>query len=154
MQKIKGNLLDIDTGIICHGVNCQGVMGSGVAKQIRSKYPKVYETYRRYMAHCHENYTDKDALGVYQLVQVTEQLQVANMFTQVNYGNDGSRYVSYDAIEESFSDLCKNLQYQGHTGTIYFPKIGAGLGGGNWNIIEKILDETIPECYNPTLVEL
>ena len=28
----KGNLLDVTSGLIAHGVNCQGVMGSGVAK--------------------------------------------------------------------------------------------------------------------------
>ena len=32
---------------ICHQVNCQGVMGSGVAKAIRDKWPQVYEEYKR-----------------------------------------------------------------------------------------------------------
>ena len=40
-----GNLLDAPQKVIAHQVNCQGKMGSGVAKVIRDKYPKVYETY-------------------------------------------------------------------------------------------------------------
>lgn len=40
---IEGNLLDSTTDIICHQVNCQGKMSSGVAKAIREKYPKVYD---------------------------------------------------------------------------------------------------------------
>lgn len=150
MQKIKGNLLDIDTGIICHGVNCMGVMGSGVAKQIRNTYPLAYNEYVKF---CRKR-EPHDLLGCYQLVKVTDTLHISNMFTQLLYGNDGIRYVHYDEVANSFEALCKTLQFDGYTGTIYFPKIGAGLGGGNWNIIEKILDETIPQCYNPTLVEL
>ena len=33
--------------IICHQVNCQGVMGSGIAKQVREKYPNVYNSYKK-----------------------------------------------------------------------------------------------------------
>lgn len=33
--------------IICHQVNCKGVMGGGLAKQIRDVYPNVYYIYKR-----------------------------------------------------------------------------------------------------------
>ena len=42
----NGNLLDAQTAVIAHQVNCQGVMGSGVAKQIRDKWTNVYTAYR------------------------------------------------------------------------------------------------------------
>lgn len=47
---VNGNILtfperDEDT-IICHQVNCKGVMGAGLAKQIRDKWPDVYDRYR------------------------------------------------------------------------------------------------------------
>ena len=41
----KGNLLDAQTDVIAHQVNCQGVMGSGVAKQIKEKWPDVFKQY-------------------------------------------------------------------------------------------------------------
>lgn len=44
-QIVHGNLLDIESGIIAHQVNCKGVMGAGLAKQIRLKYPIVYQAY-------------------------------------------------------------------------------------------------------------
>ena len=41
------NILEsFNIDILCHQVNCQGVMGAGLAKQIRSKYPEVYEQYK------------------------------------------------------------------------------------------------------------
>ena len=41
IRYVKGNLLDSDCTYICHQVNCKGVMNSGIAKQIRKKWPSV-----------------------------------------------------------------------------------------------------------------
>ena len=41
-----GNLLDAPVDYICHQVNCQGRMGSGIAKQIKKRWPRVYEVYQ------------------------------------------------------------------------------------------------------------
>lgn len=46
---IDGDLFTTNAQIICHQVNCQGKMGSGVAKQVREKYPHVYEEYKGYV---------------------------------------------------------------------------------------------------------
>ena len=35
--------------------------------------------------------------------------------------------------------------------TIVFPKIGAGLGNGDWNKIEKIIDKTVGDKYETYL---
>ena len=40
---IDGDLFDTDAKFICHQVNCMGKMGSGVALQVRKKFPHVYE---------------------------------------------------------------------------------------------------------------
>jgi len=32
--------------------------------------------------------------------------------------------------------------------------IGAGLGGGNWNIIKKIIDETVSDDFKKILYKL
>ena len=43
-MKIKhGDILSVANGIIVHQVNAQGVMGSGLAKQIREKYPMAFD---------------------------------------------------------------------------------------------------------------
>ena len=51
MNKIKvklGDICSVNSGIIVHGCNAQGVMGSGVAKAIRLKYPQVFEDYKNF----------------------------------------------------------------------------------------------------------
>ena len=43
MVEIKiGNVFDTDAKYICHQVNCKGKMASGVAKEVRERYPDAY----------------------------------------------------------------------------------------------------------------
>lgn len=42
LKHIKGDIFKSNADAILHQVNCQGVMNSGVAKQVREKYPIVF----------------------------------------------------------------------------------------------------------------
>lgn len=130
-----GNLLDVESGVIVHGCNMQGVMGSGVALAIKTKYPKAYEDYKRYCPNA--------KLGdvIYSEISKEPRLRIANALTQQNYGRDGQRFVSYQAIQYAFSSVCEMAQ--SHNLEIHFPLIGAGLGGGDWSIISNIIENQI-----------
>lgn len=39
------DLLLSDCNVICHQVNCKGVMNAGIAKSIRKRYPEVYKVF-------------------------------------------------------------------------------------------------------------
>lgn len=101
VQELVGDVTSPTVGIIGHGVNCQGVMGSGVAKAIREKFPQAYTEYKKLC----DRTKPESLLGVTQLVQITDDLYVANMFTQLNYGADGKQYASIVAIREAISSL-------------------------------------------------
>lgn len=142
IKYIRGNLLDATQSIIVHQVNCQGVMGSGVALAIKMKWPKVYEDYKDLGIP-----TDgRDILGEIQLIRVSKDLEVCNLFSQDQYLPRGKRHTSYDAIEVGLRSL-KALR----KGDIAMPKIGCGLGGGDWKIvsavIESVFDDRIVYIY-------
>ena len=59
---VQGDITKSDCDIICHQVNCQGVMNSGVAKAIREKWPEVYDNYKRW---CDREEYKEDLLGHY-----------------------------------------------------------------------------------------
>ena len=139
----KGNLLDVTSGVIAHGVNCQGVMGSGVAKAIREKYPLAYRTYLKKVQKCVEfNNNTSALLGQVQFCSTSDNevftgpnVVVANCFTQDFYGTD-KRHVNYEAVAKCFQTLYVR---SGMYGQLNIPKIGAGLGGGDWSVIESII---------------
>lgn len=48
IQIVNGDLLEASEDILGHQVNCQGVMGSGIAKILRDRYPNLYPEYKKY----------------------------------------------------------------------------------------------------------
>jgi O-acetyl-ADP-ribose deacetylase (regulator of RNase III) len=140
---IEGNLLDVDKGIIVHGCNARGVMGSGIALQIKQRYPLAYKEYLN--AHT----ISGSVLGTVSYVFLGK-LVVVNAVTQESYGRENYRYVSYDAVAKCF-EMINNLALKLYTPVVNFPLIGAGLGGGDWNIIESIIDSTLDDRIEKNL---
>src|SRR5271167_114181 len=46
IKYLNKDITTVDEGIIAHGCNCQGVMGSGVARFLRDKYPQIFPYYQ------------------------------------------------------------------------------------------------------------
>lgn len=142
-QYIKGSILDAPQKYIAHGVNAQNKMGSGVAKVLYEKYPEVKEQYHSYFDNVVRRFDKRndEILGIVQNVQVTNKI-ILNCFTQEYYGRlnienkMSHKYVSYDAIFRCFTSIKKQGIKE-----IAIPKIGAGLAGGNWDIISQIIDD-------------
>lgn len=131
----EGDLLKAK-GIIVHGCNARGVMGSGVAKQIRAKWPLAWTAYRAK----YETF-GKLRLGDAQIVPVEEGVWVVNGITQDAYGQDGKRYVDYEAVKMVFERVKTWARL--HDTRVHFPLIGCGLAGGDWNVVAPIIEEAI-----------
>ncbi len=141
---VEGDLLQASEDIIGHQVNCKGVMGGGVALQIKNTYPLVYEVYK---LHCNGVNPTSNLLGDCQIVPCKMRL-VANLFGQDGYGI-GKQYTDLDALRKS---LIKLKDYaQDHNNSVALPYlIGCGLGGGNWDDVYKIIDDVFID-YEVTL---
>lgn len=112
--------------IMVQQVNTQGVMGSGLAKAIRNKYPMVYEHYRT------EYELELLTLGYTSYIEVEPDKFVANICGQEFYGRDGKRYTDYEALRSGLEDV--KMMAQALNVDVVIPyKIGCGLGGGDWN---------------------
>jgi O-acetyl-ADP-ribose deacetylase (regulator of RNase III) len=138
MIEQEGDLTHAGHGIIVQGCNAQGVMGSGVAKAIRERWPQVFDVYRK-------TYEDKGLrLGqtVWVKVQDSPVLMIANSITQQFYGRDQTvRYVDYEAVRTCFREV--GAAARKHDMAVHYPKIGAGLGNGEWGVIERIIKEEL-----------
>lgn len=157
---VNGNLLDAKEDIIAHQVNCMGVMGAGVAKQIREKWPYVYYRYRE---RCYAGAVKPvSLLGDCQFVHLDKTdgrgCIVANLFGQYDYGR-GRAFTDESAFRKALKGLSFMLTNRSHNfkeplASIAMPyKIGCGLGGGNWDNIYKIIEEELSD-FNVTLYKL
>ena len=146
---VKGNLLDSNCDYICHQVNCQGVMGSGIARQIRERWPEVYERYVS-MVDRH-NIRGEGLLGKILIADTNDGKRIINMFAQDFNGYYGRRFTSYDAFAQCLMLIQPYVQGDRSVG---FPKnIGCGLGGGNWKVISALIEEILGPNSNVYIYE-
>ncbi len=140
----QGNLLDSDCTVIVHQVNCLGIMDEGIAKQIKEKYPCVYEDYKRI---CDQQEEIGDLLGHVQIVDTKEGKYIANLFSQKDTGRNEykTNYEAFDRGCEILSGIIigKNNNPEIHNKwTIAFPySIGCGLAGGTWKKVYDIINK-------------
>ena len=145
------NLLNTDANYICHQVNCQGKMNSGVAKAIRERWPIVYTKYLEAWQNAPRRL---QLLGTILPVDINsyepktwpEQPTIINIFSQEYYGYDGKRYTSYDAFDNCLQGI-KEAVPKGSK--IAFPyKVGCDRGGADWEVIFTMIKSHLGEDYN------
>jgi len=139
----QGDILAVEKGIIVHGCNARGVMGSGLAKQVKEKWPACFETYKQRLFF--KPLDGSSCLGEVIPHFINENLVIANAITQEDYGRTpGKVYVNYAAVKKCFTTIARaanDLQLP-----VHYPMIGAGLGGGSWELIEQQIDKAF-ELY-------
>lgn len=130
------DILKAKENIIVHQVNELGVMGAGLALQIKNKYPQVFTKYKQI--------ANKDCWGQIQFVQIADNKFICNMFSQKGISRT-HRTTDYELMRKCLTKL--NTLAEQHNLTVAIPyKIGCGLAGGDWNIVEQIIKETVPNA--------
>lgn len=139
----EGDIFDYvqENDIVLHQVNCQGVMGAGIALQIKKQFPNVYETYKSYC-----EYMDKQCLGDMLDIETTKgniKFTIGNCFGQYGFGRCKVQ-TNYDALHDSFMKVKYNSDLYNR---ILIPYgIGCGLAGGDWSIVFKMIKEIFKDC--------
>ena len=176
---ISGNLLDFPThcetdpdkyvgiNVIAHSCNCQNVMGGGIAKQIKDRYPKAFEAdHERWSDEYNDGGNWRCQIGDYSKAVIETQwthlphATIYNLYTQSGYSTK-ERQVNYEyfwkALKAMEEDLCASHVQKHEYNPAPPPILGlpygisCGLAGGNWKIIKAIIEDifldSMIECY-------
>lgn len=155
-QEITGDLISLAKkgyfDVITHGCNCMSNMGAGIAVPMNytfdaSQFPMELQgpsilklgniDYKTLYFEDGKIVRYPDENGKW----VTHQLIVVNSYTQ---NRPGVRFkpLDYEALTLCMRKI--NHQFKGmHIG---LPKIGAGLAGGDWERIKKIIQTELSDC--------
>lgn len=138
-----------EVNVIGHGCNCFNTMGSGIAPQIKKAYPSAY------VVDCATEKGDPSKLGTFTRAE-EDGVFIYNIYSQFGYWgrNHNARDLDYDALRSALAHVrvdIKFLTYPDGGAVIGLPKIGAGLAGGDWEVIEKIIIEEL-SSYNLKVV--
>jgi O-acetyl-ADP-ribose deacetylase (regulator of RNase III) len=136
---VDGDLLDQKTDVIAHQVNCLGVMGAGVAAQIRDKYPDVYEGYKNFCYNEIKRLGAKYLLGKCMVVTSDDgSPAIANLFGQIRCDGNG-RMTNYDALYDALINLRRIMKNHEWKSAAFPYGMSCGLGGGSWNIVYAMI---------------
>ena len=136
--------------VIAHIVNDEGRWGSGFVLALDKLSPVPQENYLAW----HQNHIEGWAGSRFELGYVNfgrvrsshhpdGSLVVANMIAQRGTGKDpdGRPCIRYGALERCLKYLADTSLGSGES--VHMPRIGAGLAGGDWKIIERLIVEYV-----------
>lgn len=127
--------------VIPHVVNSWGKWGAGFVVPLGNKFPKARESYLEW----HKRKTlPQFELGVCEPVLLADSLYVIHMLAQEGLG--GKRPLRYNALVhclDAVGRFCKGLQQDNEDCNVKIiaPAFGAGLGGGDWRVIEPLIHD-------------
>lgn len=145
MKTWNKDITTIDRGFIFHQVNCQGVMGKGLALSLKKKFPGLEKDYKEFIQDFLKLNSTNDnprsmLLGTCHISEVGEDLYVVHIFGQEQTSSE-LRQTDYNAVAWAFEEFLNQIHEEIADLPLYFPhKMGCGLGGGDWNIYRAIIE--------------
>ena len=139
MKIVYGNIFEQDVDALVNPVNCEGVMGAGLAKQFKEKYPNMYKEYRKICKNGRPFFPgDRMSFFIEK-----DNLWVINLATKYLW-KDNSQLEYIDLGVKNIAGLLRSQQNAKHPiNSIAIPALGCGLGGLRWKDVKKIMEENL-----------
>lgn len=142
---VEGNLLTYPgIEIIGHQCNTSNTFGSGLALQIKKKYPQAFEADA---AAFRNHWAKLGNISYTSVVRDQRPFVIFNLYGQERYGFSG-RNTNYEGLFvalEKMRNLCERMRAPCDVNqpapTIGFPyQMGSYRGGGDWRIVERLIE--------------
>ena len=168
-KEVSGSIFDVGADVIVHQVNCMGVMGSGVAKQVRDRFPSVFLEY-----HTAVKTLKGECLGGCLVSKSgVPGLRIANLFGQYYYAGwkdddlyytdepwkqpeldkngKAVRFTNYEAFWRGLTRLKEELLDSEIK--IAFPwRIGSDRGGASWEVVKTMIQEVFKDTNKEIII--
>lgn len=144
----NGNVVDAlingEIDALLHVCNNKGVMGSGIALQIKNRVPDAWHNYDLL----------PKFLGGWTCGKVRHtDNTVYNLVAQDGYGR-GIRHLNYGALSSCLHDMAELFNETTPSFTIGLPyKMGADRAGGDWEIVLELIEYFLKD-FNVVIYKL
>ena len=130
----RGNFLDADVEAIVNTVNCEGVMGKGIALQCKKAFPDNYDAY---LKACKKGDVKPGSMFVYETNQIFNSKYIINFPTKSHW----REFSRYEYLETGLQALLSEIQNR-NIRSIAIPPLGCGLGGLDWAVVKPMIMKT------------
>ena len=122
---MNGDIFDSKCEVLVNPVNCVGVMGAGLALSFKERYQSMFSKYK--------SYCTQGLLSPGKIALIKEDTKRIMLFPTKEHYSKPSEMIY---IQEGLAKLKGTYANKGIK-SIAFPKLGCGLGGLDWNQVEK-----------------
>ena len=121
---------------IVNTINCVGVMGKGLALEMKKQYPQMFDKYKGL---CDKGLLDIGKLWLYK----DEEKWILNFPTKKDWRNPSE----YSFIEYGMQKFIETYQSKSIT-SIAFPMLGCNNGGLDKDLVLEIMTKYLVKCDN------
>jgi O-acetyl-ADP-ribose deacetylase (regulator of RNase III) len=135
-----GDLFTSGAHTLVNPVNCVGVMGAGLAKQFKSRYPDMYPAYRKA---CNAGRLKPGSI----LPGIASGQRIVHVATKRHW-RDAS-FMSW--IEEGLANLADHVKHN-EVPSIAIPPVGCGLGGLDFRAVFYRINDHFRDLPTRTMI--
>ena len=139
---IRGNIFTSQCQTLVNTVNCDGVMGAGIALEFKLRLPEMFD---QYVEHCRHGRIDVGKLWIYKPAATSrDQRWVLNFPTKRRWKNPSR--IEY--LEQGLSKFVDTYWDRGIE-SIAFPILGSSNGGLDEQVSLSLMTEYLEKCQLP-----
>ncbi len=137
---ISQDIFSMKTDAIVNPVNCVGVMGAGLARQFRLKYPEMF---REYAKVCMNNTLRPGIMHVFIISTKQTPNFIINFPTKLHWKDPSDvSYITKGLIALREEIVSREIH------SIAIPKLGCGYGGLDWNVVRREIIRYLKDACN------
>ena len=122
--------------LLCQLVNDRArKWGGGIARQTACKYPVAELDFSAWIT----DISRRERLGRVHFASPEEGLIVSSLVAQAGFGPSTVPRIRYRALETALEKVASFVV--GNSASVHMPRIGTGAAGGNWDMIEDMIEE-------------
>jgi O-acetyl-ADP-ribose deacetylase (regulator of RNase III) len=135
----------VGTKYIIHVCNSVGGWGKGFVNVVSRRWSSPEAEYRAWFGAKQHPVWGEFTLGNIQVIRVEPNIRVVNMIAQTGYGyyDKSAPPIRYPALAQCLAFAAAHAKID--NASIHAPRIGCGLAGGTWDVVEQMLDEAFKD---------
>jgi O-acetyl-ADP-ribose deacetylase (regulator of RNase III) len=128
----QGNLLEEDAEVLVNAVNCVGVMGKGIALQLKQAFSENFQQYKKA---CDAKEVEPGRMFTFSTGKLFNPKYIINFPTKRHWREKSK--IEY--VQTGLKALLAEVQQLGIT-SIAIPALGCGNGGLDWLEVKPLIE--------------
>lgn len=111
--------------------------GGGLARSAAERFPTAERDFSEWI----QNVPKNERLGQMRLADVGQGIALASLVSQEGFGPSNKPRIRYSALATALDRVGEIALTRG--ASVHMPRLGTGGAGGNWQVVEQIIEEAL-----------